>query len=458
MSGTKTLIWAVVLVVLATLYYFYDIRGGQRRHEAARQDALLVQVQPEEVTGLSLERASETITAVKRQGRWQLTAPLSAPGDPRKLDTMVRSLAELQVLRTVTEQPDALASFGLADPRLTVRLQRPAPSEAVTVRLGNRNPTGSGYYARVEGQAPVYLIPSTAENDLNASVYDLRDKTVLTFPLSEVQEVRIESATTPAVHLQRQDDAWQLTAPVQDRADAQQVRRLLQGLRDVEVQAFVAETPSDLAPYGLAKPRWRVSLTVGPERTTTTLLLGSTADDGQGVYAKRDAAANVVVLPPQFWHALPTTVAALRDKKLLRFDPAAVQQVQLRYPETTLQLERRGDTWHLTAPETTPLQERWSVDALLYDLSTLEYVRRLPEATADEAEVGLQAPRVQITVWTEAAEPLPPLLIGQTIAGVDDDTEDLVYARVGTEPPLYAIDGQILDDLPSTPSDLSAAR
>jgi hypothetical protein len=456
-SGKKTLIWVIALVALATFYYSYEIRGGKRRQEAARQESLLLSVRPDEVSGLTLKRAADTIAAVKRQGQWQLTAPLSAPADTRKLDDMVRYMAKLHVLRKIDERPEKLEPFGLADPTLEIRLRRQGPSGAVSVRLGAQNPTGRGYYAQVEGRTAMYLIPSAAKSELDASLYDLRDKTVLAFASSEVREIRLESATEPAVVLQRQDDHWQMTAPVQDRGDAPQIRTLLQRLRDVKAQAFVAETPSDLTPYGLADPALRVSLTVGPDRTVTTLLLGSLDAERKGVYAKRDDAANVVLLPQQFWQDLPTTAMALRDKKLLAFDTSTVQKVQLRYPDTTLMLERQGDTWRLTAPEAHPLQKPRQVDALLYDLSTLEYVRTFSKTAADGAQYGLDPPRVQITVWPENGEPLPPLRIGKTVE-TDDEARNLVYATVGSKTPLYAIEAKVFDDLPKTPSDLAPPR
>lgn len=458
MSGKKTLIWAVALLALATFYYVYEIRGGQRRQETAYQESLLVSVRPDEVTGLTLERASETITAVKRQEHWQLTAPLAVPGDTRKLDDMVRYVAELQSLRKVAERPEKLEPFGLADPTVVLRLRRQEPSEATAVRLGAQNPTGRGYYAQVEGKTAVYLVPSAAKSQLDASLYDLRDKTVLAFATSEVQEIRLESASAPAVVLRRQDDHWQMTAPVQTRADTQQVRTLLRRLHGAKVRAFSAETPSDLTPYGLADPAWRISLTVGSDRTVATLVLGKEDAERKGIYAKRADAANVVLLPQQFWQDLPTTALALRDKKLLAFDTATVKKVQLRYPDTTLTLERQGDTWQLTEPEVRTLQERWQVDTLLHDLSTLEFVRTVAETVADGAQYGLQPPRAQITVWREDGTALAPLLIGKAVKKTDDDTRSLVYATVGSKPPLYAIEAKVFDALPKTPSDLAPPR
>ena len=84
MSPKKTLLWTLLLLALAAFYYLYEIEGEKKRQEATRQQELLFHFAADAVTALTVKRADETITAVKRAGRWQLTAPLSTPGDGEK--------------------------------------------------------------------------------------------------------------------------------------------------------------------------------------------------------------------------------------------------------------------------------------------------------------------------------------------------------------------------------------
>jgi hypothetical protein len=114
--ATKTLIWAALLLVLAAFYYVYELEGTKKRQEATRQQELLLRFAADDVTELTIQRPTETITAVKREGHWQLTVPLSTPGDAQKYHALVRSLAELRYQRLVEERPETLEPFGLATP------------------------------------------------------------------------------------------------------------------------------------------------------------------------------------------------------------------------------------------------------------------------------------------------------------------------------------------------------
>ena len=83
MSGKKTLVWTVILLVLAAFYYTYEIQGGQKRQEEASKRELLFHFVMDDVTGFTVKREQETVRAEKRDGHWYLTEPLAVRGDER---------------------------------------------------------------------------------------------------------------------------------------------------------------------------------------------------------------------------------------------------------------------------------------------------------------------------------------------------------------------------------------
>ena len=68
MSGKKTLIWAVTLLVLAAFYYQYEIQGGQKWQEAASKREVLFQFAADDVTGFTVKREQETVRARSAMG------------------------------------------------------------------------------------------------------------------------------------------------------------------------------------------------------------------------------------------------------------------------------------------------------------------------------------------------------------------------------------------------------
>ena len=93
-----------------------------------------------------------------------------------------------------------------------------------------------------------------------------RERQLLDFSDHEVQKLTIDRGDTLLV-LERQDDTWRLTSPVQTGADAEAVERYLRTLGETEVEGdpvrdstAVAADPTILAEYGLEEPRLRVHI------------------------------------------------------------------------------------------------------------------------------------------------------------------------------------------------------
>jgi len=600
-SSKKTLIWAVILLVLAAFYYLYEIQGGPKRQEEASKRALLFHFAADDVTGFTVKREQETVRAEKRDGHWYLTEPLAVRGDDQKYGELTRYVADLHHTRVIEEQSQSLEPYGLATPRLEIQVLLKEQSKPLILRLGATNPTGGSYYAQVEGRAPIYLVNGVAKDVLDASLHALRDKIVLAFTPAEVQEVRVARGADAPVVVQRQaEDTWRLTAPVSAQADNQQVRGMIQRLHDVKVQEFIAEDATDLESYGLQTPAWHVSLNIGQDHTPLTLSLGKVDSERKGVYAKHDDAARVFLLPQELWDNLPKTASALRDKTLIKYErehitrleiqapqehivitntgprqytieqpvqtpgdgdaiysllwdiqdlkakdfvaetpdaldlygldaprrritvwekaPTAqeatqhelvlgaeapdgqgiyarlgegpviylvgnteaqrilsktafdlrnkkilafaadqVQKMRVQYPTANFTVERRGNAWKLTEPQKQDIAQRWKVDHVLYELSTLEYAKIVADSPDDRSRYGLDVPQVQITVWQQDGSTLGPLVVGTTTDTVVPGTKT-VYAQAGPHTPLYALKADFLNSLPKTPNELTAAK
>jgi hypothetical protein len=439
-SPKKTLLWTLLLLALAAFYYFYEIEGEKKRQEATRQQELLFHFAADAVTTLTVKRADETITAVKRAGHWQLTAPLSTPGDGQKYHELIRTLAELRYQRLIEEHPETLAPFGLTTPSVEIHVHVSGQTPPLALRLGDKAPTGNGYYVQVAGHPAVYVISATARDVLDVSLYDLRDKTVVTFDPGEVQEVHVAFDTLPPVVLQQQNDAWQLTTPVIARADEPQVRTLLQQLRNVKIQAFVADDPAELAQYGLHMPTLRLTVVVGQDRVVHTLLLGKLDTDRQGVYAKRADTTNVFLLPQSFWNSLPKTPAALRDKTILPFDRERITRLELLSADNRTIITRAGPRQYKLEQPVSAEGDSEAISRLLGELQELKAKDFTAETSDDLATYGLASPRFQVTLWEEASGPAQDVRHHTLHFGNAASDTQGVYVRVAERPTIYLVD------------------
>lgn len=439
MSGTKTLIWAVLLLALAAFYYVYEMQGGQKRQEEASKRELLFQFAADDVVGLTIKRGQDTIHAEKRDGHWYLTAPLAVRGDDQKYRELARYVADLRYTRVVEEQPSTLEPFGLTTPHLEVQVTLKDQSTPLVLRLGATNPSGGSYYTHVEGRPSVYLVSGVAKDVLDATLHALRDKTVLAFTPAEVQEIQVARGTEEPVILQRQEgDTWRLAAPVSAKADDQQVRGMLQRLHDVKVQEFIAEEATDLEPYGLQLPALHVRLHVGPDHAPLTLMLGKVDTERKGVYAKHGETARVFLLPQDLWDNLPKTATAVRDKTLLQYEREHITRLEMQSPNEHIVITTTGPRQYALEQPVQTAGDGDAISSLLWDIKELkakEFAAETPEALD---LYGLDTPRLRITLWEKAPTAQEATQYALVFGAAAPDGQG-IYVRLGEGPTVYLV-------------------
>jgi hypothetical protein len=89
---------------------------------------------------------------------WQLLQPSAGPADGAAVDGLLTTIAQLLPADTL-KAPPAASDLGLDPARLTVACTL-AKGGSYTLSIGGQNFDGSGDYARVSGDAKVYVIPS----------------------------------------------------------------------------------------------------------------------------------------------------------------------------------------------------------------------------------------------------------------------------------------------------------
>ena len=85
-----------------------------------------------------------------------------------------------------------------------------------------------------------------------------RKQKVFTVEADKIEEITVTSDGETST-LRKADGTWQMTAPVQADADQTEVSSLTTNLSTLEVNRVIDENASNLAEYGLAKPRITVA-------------------------------------------------------------------------------------------------------------------------------------------------------------------------------------------------------
>jgi hypothetical protein len=162
--------------------------------------------------------------------------------------------------------------------------------------------------------------------------------TLAAFDAAQVRKITLGRVDAPIV-LERADDGWRLTAPIEAPADPQEVDAIVGGLAGgVHPEARVAEG-GDLAPYGLANGE-EVRVDLEGDGPLASLIVGADSGDGgtflrlpddHRVFRARIGGHARYDRPPR----------TLVDHRVHPCDPAAIQRVEVAGGVAT----RAGDDW-----------------------------------------------------------------------------------------------------------------
>ena len=425
MSLRRILILVVLVAGLGTYLYVYEVPQAAKQGKKEK----LLTLDKDAVSGVSLVYADREVELRKEDAGWRLTKPVDAPADEAAVKSLVASIGDAEVQKTLDELPKDLASFGLDRPTVTVRLTLKGGAQQPPLAVGKNTAIGGKTYVRKGDEPKLYLTSSTLPFGLNKQVKDLRDKQLLAFQDDQVKRVEIVPDGGPTTALVRKDkDAWTVE-PGGQAADPTEVRSYLSSLRGARATDFPDDAPTDLGKYGLEHPRLTVRVSAGKDGAEPqSLLLGSETTQGtqKQVYAKRATQPAVYALGDWSFQSLNKTAGHFRDKTVLGFDPARVSRVVLeRKGGAGMTLVRADGGWRVEGAD----GKKPKADAIsrfLDDAHDLRGSDIAAEPAHDLASYGLDAPDLRITLTDKEGQ-----AIG-TILGTKHDAKYYVM-RAGTE-------------------------
>ncbi len=417
MNFRTTLIIIILFALFAGGYFlFWD--GGEETGSGTDEQPRI-----SEVYGLSVEGvrriglsfkdpAYKPLSLARDDNReWRLTAPIIAYANESKVSEMLGDLLNKRVKRTldVTEY----SQFELDEPNVRVDLWTEGETPSNSFLIGTKTVNFS-VYAKEASEPHIFLIESSALQDLTKAPADFRTRNALKFAPEQVTEVSLSVAGEEEIRCQLESEGnWQMAAPIDVKADAKEIRSILDALHRLKVMEFVKDGAADLMEFGLEPPRIRVS--VQQEDGSQELLVGSDISDTSRIYVKPGAFDAIYAVNREIVSTLNKSVFDLRDKRVIDFQRTATDRFEI---------QRRGEAkivcakdlkgeWHIEEPVALKADAK-VVDDILFGVDSLKAVEFAEEQPAGLRRYGLESPSLQVSFFTPDTEPAV-LLIGKSI-------------------------------------------
>jgi hypothetical protein len=302
-TQTKIIAAGVLLAVLIGGYFgAKEYRAAKfRKLTSAYESIDLIKLESDKVVKIDVPTAGFTLQ--KKDDLWEAVQKPQIQLDQEEIKSITWSLSNMRADRVIEEEPKDLAVYGLDKPKSHI-LVTTEDGKTAEYFAGNTAPTRRSYYAMVKGDPKVYAVPSYPGERLYLKLSDVRTKALPTFEIEEVQHVIIQDGNT-RIEIESKKDkdelvssfsAFVLTSPYKTKrgVDPERFAGVLQALKDLKIRDFIDDSPTDLAPYGLDKPRPIVF--VQGKNTSLHLALGKEADGPGRIYAKLDSGREVFTI------------------------------------------------------------------------------------------------------------------------------------------------------------------
>ncbi|MCD6405447.1 MAG: DUF4340 domain-containing protein [Planctomycetes bacterium] len=447
----RSIVLLVITLVVAAWVWWFEVRPKSKVHSTDDKQQLsktLVGAKKDEIKGFTLVKAGqEPITVQLVNDEWVLAAPVQASAEEAAVKKVLWDLEWTEKMgepipaAKVTAQ--RLEAYGLDKPRGSVDVTTTTGEKHFVI--GGLNPGGELVYVREGENGPVHLVRKDFAEHLDVTVFQMRNKTVITLAPGQVRFIKIFGSSKAV--LSKDGDHWDMTDPFRDYADPEVLNTFLEAAGKLKVLSFVSDDPATYTEYGLDEPQSYI--TVGEGRGGGKVITVNFGNNAPGedaspemTYARIEGERAVFTLPAADVKALFVRVEDLQAKAVVRMDPYAVKKVSAAYGLRQVELAKPDFDWKIVKPFEAPADNA-RVKALLDTFKKARIVKYVtPEP--DEARYGLDIPTGSFSYVEGDKQPVG-IVFGKKAA------EALVYAKRTDMPGVFTVSEDIFEEL-ATPA------
>lgn len=384
MNGNKTMIAAIILLLMASSYFLLESRDLKKARDEEKKSAVFT-AEPENIGDFSLTSKSQ-LTQFRREGEnWFMTSPQKLTASPDDIMQFLTLLSALGKDQIIAENPEDPGEYGLNPPAMILTLRSGEKEE--TLLMGKRNYSGTHYYAKKEPNPEIFTISSFIGESLEKDGTAFLEKgafprlaadKVLELSVSQSgKTVLLKNKSTVWSELGK-NSSWIIAEPAKSDADENAVAAYLAGLRNLSPFGWEEGIPAEKEEKAL------LALSV-LQRELPSDTLWILAKEENAYLCKRKSTGETFRISLQTGEALFAGYGDFVDRRILTVNPSEITKVEIRCGGKRLEAEKDG-SWKLAEPQKG--KEIPSLNALLWNLENLRYEEKIPEYSS-KGEIGV---------------------------------------------------------------------
>jgi hypothetical protein len=248
----------LILIIIGLSVYLYMRSSGRARYEVPELDGL----KKSEINKIEISRGGSSLALKKKDDQWYLE-PKGFLADRMKVNAMLNVFEALALTALVSESKDYNRYDLQPEKRINVKAWQ---QEALkrNFDIGKAAASFRHTFVRLDGDSRVFHARDNFRDKFDFTIDDLRDKTVMSFTINDIQQVQIikdahsvklvrSEVTVKAAPAQEQKTEAPAAAAVKyewrnengESGNDRNLNRLLTTLGDLKCADYINERPKN---------------------------------------------------------------------------------------------------------------------------------------------------------------------------------------------------------------------
>ncbi|MBQ71762.1 MAG: hypothetical protein CMJ67_02545 [Planctomycetaceae bacterium] len=376
MTWRHTIIVWIVAVILATIagMMWRGVADADQGSISRRVHDIAIPVDDVDrvVVSRSADLGDEVVELAfeRNAAGWRQVEPFEVVADGFQIRKLILAAADLVATRRSPladlAEVGGLERIGLDS--VSDRVAIEWPGGGTVVELGTRTVAGRAWIRIADSDEVMVVNDALHDQAIDDDPRNWRSRRL--FP-SENEITAIEIMNGEATtRLKRNGRRWEMSSPIETRADSMAVDRLIGVFGRVDHDGFVSDLIEDPADYGLMPPAATIELVRDDDARERILIGGPAGIVGRGRFAMIDGVPTVFRLDEATLAGMIPAIGSLIEPTGTAISPADVKFMVIESESGRLRLERDLDRWTISVDEEAAEEiEPATVQALLDLLS-----------------------------------------------------------------------------------------
>ena len=285
-------------------------------------------LQIDSINKIEVTKISDPFTLEKSGDSWKIL-PLGKSVDSKRIESALKTLAELRVGTVVSKSSSNFDKYGVEDNSMTLAAYT-TNGDPLRLVIGKESGDKRGNYARMPGDNRIFSTTTRIKSTFQKKPDNWRDKTIVSFESGTAIKLIVTNESETVSFDKNKEGQWKFASrpenlPNDFKLDPEKVDQTARSLSNLRASEFVDEVPTDIK-TGLDKPSVNIKVEL-KQGEPIHILLGNEKD--KKTYTKKDNSKQIYLISEYVVKKLKMKVDDFRDMHLAHLDQNEVKEMEI---------------------------------------------------------------------------------------------------------------------------------